>query len=43
MLAPGVIEQHVTCGFSKQVGRGSLDVSVIRALSKNVTGLAPSA
>ena len=41
ILAPGVIEQHVTAGFSKTVGRGSFDVSVVRALSKGVTGPNP--
>lgn len=41
ILAPGVIEQHVTVGFSKQVGRGSFDFSLIRALSKDVAGPNP--
>lgn len=41
ILAPGVIEQHVTAGFSKTIGRGSFDVSVVRALSKTVTGPNP--
>ena len=37
ILAPGVIEQHVTAGISKTLGQGSIDVSVVRALSKTVT------
>lgn len=41
ILAPGVIEQHITGGFSKAIGQGSFDVSVIRALSKSVTGANP--
>ncbi|MBP6715443.1 MAG: outer membrane protein transport protein [Acidobacteria bacterium] len=41
ILAPGVIEQHVTAGFSRKVGRGSLDVSIIRALSKDMAGANP--
>ena len=41
ILAPGVIEQHVTAGFSYAVRQGSFDVSVVRALSKSVTGPNP--
>ena len=41
ILAPGVIEQHVTAGFSRAMGRGTFDVSVVRALSKSVTGPNP--
>jgi long-chain fatty acid transport protein len=41
VLAPGVIEQHVTAGFSRAIGRGSLDVAVVRALSKSLTGPNP--
>jgi long-chain fatty acid transport protein len=41
ILAPGVIEQHVTGGFSKDVGKGSFDVSIVRALSKGLTGPNP--
>jgi long-chain fatty acid transport protein len=38
ILAPGVIEQHLAFGVSRQVGNGSFDFSLIRALSKDVTG-----
>ena len=41
ILAPGVIEQHVTAGISKKVGKGSFDFSVVRALSKSLTGTNP--
>ncbi len=42
ILAPGVIEQHVTFGFSREVGAGkSLDFALTRALSKSVTGPNP--
>jgi long-chain fatty acid transport protein len=41
ILAPGVIEQHVTAGFSRTIGRGSFDVAVVRALSKSLTGPNP--
>ena len=39
ILAPGVIEQHVSAGFSKTVrGRHAVHFSVTRALAKSVTG-----
>jgi long-chain fatty acid transport protein len=39
ILAPGVIEQHVTAGFTKAVGaRGALHAAVTRALSHTVSG-----
>ena len=41
ILAPGVIEQHVTAGVSRTTGRHTIDVSVIRALSHSVTGANP--
>ncbi|MEI6245805.1 MAG: outer membrane protein transport protein [Acidobacteriota bacterium] len=41
ILAPGVIEQHVTAGLSRNIGKGSFDLSVVRALSKTVTGPNP--
>ncbi len=42
ILAPGVIEQHATFGFSKDVGRGrAFDVAVMRAFSKTVSGTNP--
>jgi long-chain fatty acid transport protein len=42
ILAPGVIEQHVTAGFSAKVGeRSKVNFSVVRALSKSVTGPNP--
>ena len=42
ILAPGVIEQHATLGGSYTVSKGNtLNVSVIRAFSKSVTGPNP--
>jgi long-chain fatty acid transport protein len=39
ILAPGVIEHHVSAGFSKTVsGRHGVHFAVTRALSKSVTG-----
>jgi long-chain fatty acid transport protein len=39
ILAPGVIEQHVTAGFSANVGaKSKVNFSIVRALSKSVTG-----
>ncbi len=42
ILAPGVIEQHLTLGFSKLVkGTQEISVAVMRAFSKRVTGPNP--
>jgi long-chain fatty acid transport protein len=42
ILAPGVIEQHATFGFSKAVGDGkNLDFALTRAFNKNVSGPNP--
>ena len=42
ILAPGVIEQHLTLGFSKLVnGTQELRLALIRAFSKNVKGPNP--
>ncbi len=42
ILAPGVIEQHITAGVSKSVGKKSVvHLSVVRALSHSVTGPNP--
>lgn len=42
ILAPGVIEQHATLGFSKDLGRGrAFDVAVMRAFNKTVSGTNP--
>ncbi len=39
ILAPGVIEHHVSAGFSKTVrGRHGIHLAVTRALSKSVAG-----
>ena len=39
ILAPGVIEQHATLGFSKAVSAGrAIDVAVTRAFNKTLTG-----
>ncbi|HQQ77657.1 MAG TPA: outer membrane protein transport protein [Thermoanaerobaculia bacterium] len=42
ILAPGVIEQHITAGVSANVGaKTKLNFAVVRALSKSVTGPNP--
>jgi long-chain fatty acid transport protein len=42
ILAPGVIEQHITAGFSASVGvKSKVNFSIVRALSKSVTGPNP--
>ncbi len=42
IIAPGVIEQHATFGFSKESAGGkSFDVAVTRAFNKDVTGPNP--
>jgi long-chain fatty acid transport protein len=42
ILAPGVIEQHVTFGFSKLVkGTQEISLAITRAFSKSVTGANP--
>jgi long-chain fatty acid transport protein len=41
ILAPGLIEQHVTAGFSKAFGSQEISFSVMRALSNNVMGPNP--
>jgi long-chain fatty acid transport protein len=42
ILAPGVIEQHITAGVSANVGaKTKLNLAVVRALSKSVTGPNP--
>jgi len=42
ILAPGVIEQHLTFGFSKLVkGTQEISLAITRALSKSVTGPNP--
>ncbi len=42
ILAPGVIEQHVTLGASAKVGdRTKVNLAVVRALSKSVSGPNP--
>ncbi|MBI4844380.1 MAG: outer membrane protein transport protein [Nitrospirae bacterium] len=39
ILAPGVIEQHVTAGFTKKLPNNQeIDVSVMRALSNDISG-----
>jgi len=41
ILAPGVIEQHITCGFSKTIGTHELSFSLMRGLSNSVSGANP--
>lgn len=42
ILAPGVIKQHVTAGFTKDIGaKGSLHAAVTRALSNSISGPNP--
>jgi len=42
LLAPGVVEQHLTFGFSKLVkGSQEISIAITRALSKSVAGPNP--
>lgn len=41
ILAPGVIEQHLTLGFTKALGDKEIDFVVMRAFSKTVSGANP--
>lgn len=42
ILAPGVIEQHLTFGFTRGLGQGrEISIAVMRALSKSVEGPNP--
>jgi long-chain fatty acid transport protein len=42
ILAPGVIEQHVTAGFTKAIGSNNdLNVAITRALSHSISGPNP--
>lgn len=42
ILAPGIIEQHLTFGFTRGLGGGKeISVAVMRALSKSVSGPNP--
>lgn len=42
ILAPGVIEQHLTVGFSKTVGATKeINIAIMRAFSNSVSGLNP--
>jgi long-chain fatty acid transport protein len=38
ILAPGVIEQHLTLGFTKALGNKEIDFAIMRAFSKSVSG-----
>jgi len=42
MLAPGVIEQHITFGFSRKMCKGKeLSVSITKSLNKSISGPNP--
>jgi long-chain fatty acid transport protein len=41
ILAPGVMEQHLTFGFSKRLGTQEISFTVMRALSNQVLGANP--
>ena len=41
ILAPGVIDNHITFGFSKLMGDSELNVAIVRALRKTVSGPNP--
>ena len=42
ILAPGVIEQHITFGFSRKMCKGrEISFAIMHALNKNVTGSNP--
>ena len=38
ILAPGVIDSHITFGFSKMMGDKELNVAIVHALSNDVSG-----
>jgi long-chain fatty acid transport protein len=38
ILAPGVIEQHITAGFSKAFGTQEISLAIMRGLSKMISG-----
>jgi long-chain fatty acid transport protein len=38
ILAPAVIENHVTLGFTKRFGKKELDIAIVRALNNALTG-----
>ncbi len=39
ILAPGVIENHITFGFTKMMGDSELNVAIVHALSNDVSGI----
>ena len=39
ILAPGVIDNHITFGFSKMMGESELNVAIVHALSNDVSGM----
>lgn len=39
ILAPAVIENHITLGFTKRFGKKELDFAIVRALNNAVTGV----
>jgi len=41
ILAPGVIDDHITLGFSKKMGKNELNFAIVRALENTVTGPNP--
>lgn len=41
ILAPGVIEDHITFGISKMLGEKEISVALIHALSNTVSGINP--
>lgn len=41
ILAPGVIDNHVTCGVSKKMGTKEINLALVRAFSNTVSGPNP--
>ncbi len=41
ILAPGVIDNHITFGFSKMMGEKELSIAIVHALSNTVKGTNP--
>ena len=41
ILAPGVVQDHVTAGASKTMGRAKVHLSVVHAFEKTVSGANP--
>lgn len=41
ILAPGVVENHLTIGFTQLIGKSALDFAVVHAFKNSITGVNP--